>query len=240
MKKSLTAILFITFLLTGIGSVMAGEDDTQANYPRFTRLSTQQLVDLANPQKMSRRIFYQKLSVGSHAKWFDAVKTGNLAQVKKMAEGGQDIEVRDEASLGETALGWAAFIGYLDIVEYLVGKGANLYAPDGADVTHVLKAAVAGGQVEVIEFLYPLMKEKIDLNEQDLSDDETLLMMAVETERLGVVKWLLKQKVDVNIVAEFLATDALGIACRRNDKVMKQLLIDAGAIHYKTGKASCP
>ena len=78
---------------------------------------------MANPRRLSHRIFYRESSKSPNAKWFDAVKEGNLAEIKRMVEAGQDIEVQDTASLKQTALGWAAFIGYLDVVQYLVDKG---------------------------------------------------------------------------------------------------------------------
>ena len=111
---------------------------------RFTRLTPEQLTNLANPRRLSHRIFYRERSKGPNAKWFDAVKEGNLPEIKKMVEAGQDIEVQDTASLRQTALGWAAFIGYLDVVQYLIEQGANLYAGDTADVTSAFKSAILG------------------------------------------------------------------------------------------------
>lgn len=72
---------------------------------RFTRLTPEELTNLANPRRLSHRIFYTKLSQGPNAKWFDAVKEGNLDEIKRMVEAGQNIEVQDTYSLKQTALG---------------------------------------------------------------------------------------------------------------------------------------
>ena len=50
---------------------------------RFTRLTPEQLTNLANPRRLSHRIFYRERSKGPNAKWFDAVKEGNLPEIKK-------------------------------------------------------------------------------------------------------------------------------------------------------------
>ena len=206
---------------------------------RFTRLSPQELTNLANPRRLSHRIFYTKPSQGPNAKWFDAVKEGNLAEIKRMVEAGQDIEVQDTYSLKQTALGWAAFIGYLDVVEYLVSKGANLYAGDTADVTSAFKSAILGGNIKVIEYLYPLYEGKLNLNEQDKRDGETMLMVAAGNNREDAVKFLLDKKVDVNIVSKQLNKSAYTYACESKNQNIIKMIKDAGGINVHTGKASC-
>ena len=206
---------------------------------RFTRLSPQELTNLANPRRLSHRIFYTKPSQGPNAKWFDAVKEGNLAEIKRMVEAGQDIEVQDTYSLKQTALGWAAFIGYLDVVEYLVSKGANLYAGDTADVTSAFKSAILGGNIKVIEYLYPLYEGKLNLNEQDKRDGETMLMVAAGNNREEAVKFLLDKKVYVNIVSKQLNKSAYTYACESKNQNIIKMIKDAGGINVRTGKASC-
>ncbi|WP_157154119.1 ankyrin repeat domain-containing protein [Brachyspira murdochii] len=206
---------------------------------RFTRLTPEELTNLANPRILSHRIFYTKPSQGPNAKWFDAVKEGNLDEIKRMVEAGQNIEVQDTYSLKQTALGWAAFIGYLDVVEYLVSKGANLYAGDTADVTSAFKSAILGGNIKVIEYLYPLYNGKLNLNEQDKRDGETMLMVAAGNSREDAVKFLLDKKVDVNIVSKQLNKSAYTYACESGNQNIINMLKAAGAVNVRTGKASC-
>ena len=233
MKKHYKLLLSIT-IMTLSWMVQASD------YPQFTRYTTEQLIDIANPNKLKHRIFYENPSQGEHAAWFDAVKQGNITLIKKMVAQGQDIEVKDEASFGQTALLWAAFIGYLDIVEYLVDeRGANLFASDRADVQNVLKSAILGGNIDVINYLYPKLKNKISIDNQDERDGETALMVAVDNNRIEAVKFLLDKGAAVNIVSQQLNLDAFNYACRKNNVVMIELLTSAGAVNHKTGKPDC-
>ncbi len=227
--KKIIPILFILILSIPLYSQTS----------RFTRLTPEQLTNLANPRRLSHRIFYTKPSQGPNAKWFDAVKEGNLAEIKRMVEAGQDIEVQDTYSLKQTALGWAAFIGYLDVVEYLISKGANLYVGDTADVTSAFKSAILGGNIKVIEYLYPLYGGKLNLNEQDKRDGETMLMVAAGNNREEAVKFLLDKKVDVNIVSKQLNKSAYTYACESGNKNIMKMIADAGGINVRTGKATC-
>lgn len=206
---------------------------------RFKRLNQIQLIELANPNRLPHRIFYREASKGPDAKWFDAVKEGNLEEVKRMVEDGQDIEAQDVASLNQTALGWAAFIGYLDIVQYLVSKGANIYAGDKADVNSAFKSAILGGNLKVIEYLYPLYDGNLDLNQQDVRDGETMLMVACGNNREDAVAFLLGKGVDVNIVSKQLNKTAYTYACEsRNNKIIK-MIKEAGGINVRTKAATC-
>ena len=229
MKKSLLILFIFSISITILN----------AQTSRFKRLTEEQLINLANPSRLSHRIFYKEPSKGPDAKWFDAVKEGNLELVKSMVESGQNIEVKDTASLNQTALGWAAFIGYLDIVQYLVSKGANLYAGDRADVSSAFKSAILGGNIDVIEYLYPLYNGKLNLNEQDKRDGETMLMVAAGNNRVDAVKFLLDKKVDVNIVSKQLNKSAYTYACESKNKTIIDMIEKAGGINIRTQKASC-
>ena len=81
------------------------------------RLTQAQMEEIASAKKLPHRVFYGKPSTGPDAAWFDAVKRGDTATVKRMLDAGQAIEAKDEASQGQTALGWAAFIGYEDLFD---------------------------------------------------------------------------------------------------------------------------
>ncbi|MGL5722702.1 MAG: ankyrin repeat domain-containing protein [Brevinema sp.] len=206
---------------------------------RFSRLSYQKLTNLASPSRLSHRIFYNSPSRGADARWFDAVKEGNLALVRQMVENGQNIEAKDNSSLGQTALGWAAFIGYLDIAQYLISKGADLYATDRADVAHALKSAILGGDIAMIRYLFPLYKGKLDLNAQDERDGETALMVAAGNGRVDAVKFLLEQKVDVKIVSKQLNRNAFSYACQEGNREILDLITKAGGVNLQTGEPTC-
>lgn len=63
------------------------------------------MIELANKSRLPHRIFYTSPSTGKNALWFDAVKHGDLNEVKKMLANGQNIEAKDTGSLEQTALG---------------------------------------------------------------------------------------------------------------------------------------
>lgn len=210
------------------------------------RLSVSEMNELANPSRLSWRIFYDKPSSGADAAWFDAVKKGDLSKVKAMLAAGQDIEAKDEASLGQTALGWAAFIGYEDMVDFLISSGASLFATDRGDVYNVLKSAVLGKNVKIVKKIYGNLSP-YNLNDQSVeSDGETLLMVAASNDRREIVEFLLSRGADINLVTTTqdkslgaYNQSALSYACTRGLKDMQTLLIKHGAINHRTGKASC-
>ncbi len=202
------------------------------------RLSYDEMYKIANPNLLKHRVFYQEPSQGPDAVWFDAVKRGNLEDIKKMVAAGQSIEAKDTASLGQTALGWAAFIGYMDIVEYLVEQGADIRATDKADVYNTLKSAVLGNDVEVVKYLYNLLKDESDWDALE-SDGETLFMVAAVDGRLETVKFILQFNPDLNVIAPKFNVSPLSGACDRGFDDVAQLLIEKGAINHKTGKSSC-
>jgi len=200
------------------------------------------MQQISNPSLLAHRNFYDAPSTGPDAAWFDAVKQGNLDKVKAMVAGGQNLEAKDEASLGQTALGWAAFIGYFDMVQYLVEQGADIRATDRADVYNALKSAVMGGNVEVVRYLHGLLADETDWDARE-TDQETLFMVAAVDGRLETVKYILQFDPDVNVVAvnENPKIDAspLSGACEGGFHDVADLLIAHGAVNHKTGRASC-
>lgn len=213
------------------------------------RFSAAKNFDIANKDRLSYRNFYSKPSEGADAKWFDAVKRGDLPTVKYMVENGQNLEAKDTGSLDQTALGWAAFIGYEDMVDYLISKGASIYATDKGDVYNVMKSATLGGNVNIVRKVHQLLSAKapVNLNDQTQeSDGETLIMVAASNNRIETVKYLLAQGANPNLVATTKDTKmgsynqgAYSYACSRNLVDMQKLLAANGAINHRTGKASC-
>jgi len=242
MLKKMAAFALTGALVFAVHAAPVNSDPLmQVDYSKF-RLSFNEMYLIANPNLLKHRTFYDKPSVGPDAAWFDAVKQGNLAEIKKRVEAGQNLEAKDEASQGQTALGWAAFIGYADIVHYLVNKGADIRATDRADVYNALKSAVMGGNVEVISYLYEKLKKETDWNARE-SDGETLFLVGAVDGRYDFVKWALQFKPDLNVVVKNSTTgnetSSLSVACEKGFYDVAQLLIRNGAVNNKTGRSSC-
>ncbi|PJG58626.1 ankyrin repeat domain-containing protein [Aeromonas cavernicola] len=243
MKWAVVAGLFAMPFMTNAADNTGFEPikpDALADY----RLSYDEMFSIANSHVLPHRIFYYP-SVGENAEWFDAVKKGNLDKVKAMVEAGQSLEVKDTKSgRGQTALGWAAFIGYEDIVKYLIDKGADLYATDDADVKNALKSAALGNSAATAKVIYAALKEKqdgkVDVNYNTFdSDGESLLMIAASNNRVDMVNYLLSIGAKIDIVSEKLQQNALTYACSRGHQQVADILIKNGAVNFKTGKPAC-
>lgn len=243
--KILLSTVISALFIFNVASAKELNKNNPEKYTQF-RLSFEEMQDIANPDKLSWRVFYESPSVGPNAAWFDAVKQGDIETVKEMVAKGQDIEAKDEGSLNQTALGWAAFIGYEDIFDYLVSQGANLWATDKGDVYNVLKSAVLGKNTNIVKKARLLLPD-FDINDTSYEDDgESLVMVAASNNRLDTVKYLISQGADLNKVTTITDTtrpsfnqSALSYACARGYKDMQKLLIENGAINNRTGNTSC-
>ena len=244
-KPTLTALVS-TIGLALLAACSGNEAPKTADSQTGFRLGSAEMHDIASANKLPHRVFYTKPSTGEHAAWFDAVKRGDLGSMKQMVANGQNIEAQDTGSLNQTALGWAACIGYEDVVDYLLAQGASLQATDKGDVYNVLKSAVLGKNANVVRKIHQRMPN-VDLNDQSLeSDGETLVMVAASNNRIAVVKYLLAQGANVNLSTTTQDTNMgsydqspLTYACKRGHVDMQQLLIANGALNHRTGKPAC-
>ena len=249
MKKIIEKfVVASTFCLvtTAMANPVVLNSENPDGYQQF-RMDYADMIEIANPTRLGWRMFYVSPSEGPNAKWFDAVKQGNFELVKQMVDDGQDIEVKDEASLGQTALGWAAFIGYEDIVDYLIEKNANLFATDRGDVTNALKSAGLGKNVDVFKKIYSLVKDDVDLdNQTNDTQGETILIVAASNDRQDIVEFLLEEGANPNLVTTekdekhpAYDQDALTFACMRGNAGTIKLLLENGAVNHRTQKAAC-
>ena len=257
-KMSASAVM-AAMLLSGCSSLNSGSNMNKGNMATVSqmvpvaqtgfRYSAAENFDIANKDRLAKRVFYDEPSTGPDAKWFDAIKKGDLATVKYMVKNGQNLEAKDSDKQDQTALGWAAFIGYEDIVDYLISEGASVYATDKGDVYNTLKSAALGKNTRVVQKLYTIINAQapIDLNDQMVENDgETLIMVAASNNRFENVKFLLAKGANPNLVATTKDTTlyaydqgAYSYACTRGLVEMQKLLAANGAINHRTGKASC-
>ena len=80
----------------------------------------------------------------------DAVKTGQRAKVEEALNAGADIHQQDEQ--GWTPLNWAAGRGDLELVEFLINRGADAFRV-GRDQRTPYKIALAAKHVDVARLL---------------------------------------------------------------------------------------
>ncbi len=84
---------------------------------------------------------------------FAAINTNDIAQATKLLSSGVRIDLNFHYSDGDTALGWAAFKGNLEVVKLLVSHGADVNLPSGILAMPPLHKAVMGGYTEVSAYL---------------------------------------------------------------------------------------
>lgn len=80
----------------------------------------------------------------------DAVKAGDLDEVKHLIASGADVNAPDK--FHNLPLYWAATRGHVAIAEELIAHGANINAKDRSGAT-ALHVAASTGQVALLEFL---------------------------------------------------------------------------------------
>lgn len=74
--------------------------------------------------------------------WEQASRSGDLQQLKRMARTGHDVNAKDRH--GQTALMNAAHAGRTDIIEWLIGKGADLDHTAKFHLSALMLAVIAG------------------------------------------------------------------------------------------------
>ncbi len=149
---------------------------------------------------------------------------GELAKVRSFVEQGTDVDARD--SDGATALHYAALRGNQDVVEFLVGRGADVNAKDkvyGFIPLHYVDGIHADG-IHVVELF---IAKGANVNAKDRWG-WTPLDSAAESGRLAVAKLLIKAGANVNSRYAWGQTP-LNWAADRGHTAVVQLLIAKGA-----------
>ena len=113
---------------------------------------------------------------------------------------------------------------YIDVIEYLISKGADVHKKDSNGQTALSWAAWAGNE-DVVKLL---IKSGVDVNVSNKSDENTPLMFAVEKGLAKIVKLLIeaKSKVDTKNIA---GLTPIQVALYRGDKETAGMLEKAGA-----------
>eukprot|EP00919_Chromeraceae_sp_WS-2016_P020884 GHVR01049562.1.p1 GENE.GHVR01049562.1~~GHVR01049562.1.p1 ORF type:complete len:536 (-),score=115.29 GHVR01049562.1:347-1954(-) len=130
--------------------------------------------------------------------------------------------IEDVDDNGNTALHLACVGGHVDVIEYLIEKGANIHAV-GFVKRRCLHKASFTGHLEVVQLLLEKGAHK-DLEEPD-EDGNTALQLACGGGRLEVVEELLRHRANPLAVG-LLDRTALHMACRNDHVDVATLLLD--------------
>ncbi|MDH2917402.1 MAG: ankyrin repeat domain-containing protein [Gallionella sp.] len=119
---------------------------------------------------------------------FEAVKAGDAKTMQQLLSAGADVNACDEA--GWTPLARAVYNqelqhGFLDVVQVLVGAGANLEAAIAYGVRPLMLAA-GYGETDIVEFLIQAGADVLAKNEGGY----TALMMVKQKHYVDVVNLL--------------------------------------------------
>lgn len=145
------------------------------------------LIIVNKPENLTYLDQYNELSslndedivISASKQRFD--KVVYLVSIKKV-----NVDLENES--GDTALQYAASGKNLDLVRYLVEKGADINTRGFYDGTPLMGAS-SKGNLDIVEYL---VKKDSDVNLQDAVEGWTALIFASMNGHLNVVKYLVK------------------------------------------------
>lgn len=146
-----------------------------------------------------------------------AASSGKIDAVKLLVAGEAKLEVqRKDKFYEQTALMIAAERGYLEIVEFLIAVGANIYAPNKSGQTAIMFAAQQGN--------LKIVKQLFDLNSILLQDNNgcTAWQLAIEADQPDVVQFFI-EFIPIDNINEF----ALMLAAKTGSLKTMAFLISA-------------
>ena len=128
---------------------------------------------------------------------WSAAKNGDLDAIERHVQGGADIDGTDPA-FGQTPLVWAALLGQLETVDWLLQNGAavNGRTKDGGTPLH---AAAFLGQVEVAKLL---LQHGADLEAKNNNGDTPRAALEVDWEVTRYLAGLLQIELDAQQVED--------------------------------------
>ena len=152
----------------------------------------------------------------------DALKAGDLAGARKLVE--QHADVNAPQPDGATALDWAVYRSDKEMVDLLLGAGANARAANREGSTPLWLASINGDAA----IIAALLKAGADANEH-LPLGRTPLMAASRTGNVEAIQVLLDHGADVNAKETLRGTTPLMWAADEGHAAAIQLLIQRGA-----------
>lgn len=187
----------------------------------FRRRAKQELADGLLRRKMKEDDAYIAIETLGHAALF-----GNIDAVKTAISLGTNLNSFTEN--GETALHKAIRNEQLDIVHLLLDSGAdpNLKNKDNGE-SPTMVALRQGSRLINKLIVDELFTFEVDLNARN-NLGWTLLMAAIESENIKVIKNLLNKKVEINAQDNYGYT-SLSIAKAIENSEIIRLLLEAGA-----------
>jgi ankyrin repeat protein len=160
---------------------------------------------------------------GSAEEIHTAAQKGDLTAVKACVENNPDsVNAKDED--GRTPLHWSCRGDYLDLVAYLLDKGADVNALDNNRIAPLHSLAVRN----LIAAAQLLIEKGADVNCQDY-DKQTPLHHAAASGRVQVSTLLVEKGTNLEIKDNWGRTPLLLCARERGGPRLTRILVEAGA-----------
>lgn len=232
----------------GVGGILKDELDAAiclaaANgHERVVEFLLGQGADLQTRDKEGNTLLIRAAASGHHSvvelllsNGVDVNSVGENNNTALLATGGEyervaELLIKQKADLNArnkynfTVLHLAILNKHERVVKLLVDSGADIHVRDDDSSTPLHLAAGSG--VEALVRL--VMAKRPDLDAQDVNGD-TALLIAIQGCHVAVVKFLVEEGADVNVANNENLT-AIQWASHHEDKAMKQLLRDHGAV----------
>ncbi|XP_067653690.1 uncharacterized protein [Haliotis asinina] len=199
MRKEIKELSTTTYPGTTVSTTDTSENLTPTKTVPPAPVTTQDSDTHATPSAAASRDLY------------DASRRGDLRTVKRiLAEGDVDINYRGQYS--KTPVMEAAYYRHRDVVEFLVGRGADVSLVD-SDGDNFLHWACRGGDLETVKLI--LSMNVVDINSRG-QYSMTPVMMAARYGHGDVLKFLVDRGADVSLVDKW-GNNFLHWACYRGD-----------------------
>jgi ankyrin repeat protein len=204
-------------------------------------------------------LFLSTASV-TYADILRAAYSGDLQEIKKLVQNGVDVNTQDK--YGNSALMQASKYSYLDVVKYLVQKGAHTknalqeaayhghfeivkyLVKNGVDADEGVQNAVTQGHTDMVKYLLEkgakVNAKRNDASVNSIKAGTTLLIDAAEKGHTDIVKYLIAKGADVNAQDNKKKTALIKAASEGHLDVIKVLMEKGADIHAKDKDGNTP
>ncbi|XP_046563438.1 E3 ubiquitin-protein ligase mib1-like isoform X3 [Haliotis rubra] len=200
-------------------------DARTTTYPGTTAASTDpSLSKTVPPMPVTTQDSHATPLPAADRRLYSASKAGDLETVKRILSAGH-VDINTGGWRSRTPVMAAARRGHSDVVEFLVGRGANVSLVD-RDGNNVLHSACYGGDLETVKLIVSL--NVVDINSRG-EYSTTPVMVAAYNGHSDVVELLVCRRANVSLVDGF-GNNILHWACDGGDLETMKLIVSMNMV----------